>query len=264
MPAEQNDKELRMKQSFTTETLSTLFSFPFKDARWVPKILIGSLFLLFSFLILPIFFIYGYFFEILRNAIEDRDPVLPEWDQFEKKFVDGAKLFLVTFIYTLPYILLFLLAFMLISAGSFSTELVGSDIGAGSIPWFFVSLFGSFGGLFIFGVSMLIGLVLGALLPVALAHMVAKDDLMAGFHVSEWWKIFRANTSGFLISYLIVMACLLLINTATQILNMTIVLCCLTPFISIALTFYLMVVANVIFGQAYRAAVENLSSLQST
>ncbi len=253
-----------MTQSFTTETLRTLFGFPFKDAKWVSKILIGSLFMLFGFLILPIFFIYGYFIEILRNAIKDHEPVLPEWDQLEKKFIDGAKLFLVAFIYMIPYILLFILAYALILAGSFSTELVDYSRAADSIPWFFISLFGSFGGLLLFGVSTLISLVLGALLPVALAHTVATDDLMAGFRVSEWWKIFRANTSGFLISYVIVIGCLFLINTALQVLNMTIVLCCLTPFLSIALTFYLMVVANVLFGQAYHTAVQNLSSIQST
>lgn len=248
-----------MEQSFTTETLSELFGYPFKDPKWVSKILIGSFLMFFGFLILPIFFIYGYFFEILKGAVAGAEPTLPEWDQWERKFIGGAKLFAAIFIYLLPFIVLIILAYVLIFAGSFGAEFATYSGDPNSFLWPIAALFGSFAGIVLFAISMLLGIAAGLVLPVVMGHVVAKDEFMAAFRVGEWWKIFRANTSGFLISYLIVIGSILLMNFATQILNMTVILCCLTPFISGAFSFYLMTVANVLFGQAYRIGVQNLS-----
>ena len=249
-----------MAQSFTTENLRDLFSYPFKDPKWVSKLVIGGLISLFTFLIIPVFFLYGYFARILRNAIKGDEPSLPEWDEWEKMFTDGGKLFLAVFIYMLPMAIIMIIAYVFIFAGSFSTEFAEYARDPDSLLWPITYLLGSFGGTFLFGIAMLIALITGAFTPVIMGHVVAKDDFMAAFQVGEWWQIFRANTSGFLISYLILLAALFLANVAMQLLGMTIILCCVTPFLSLGLTFYIMTVGNVLFGQAYRIGVQNLES----
>ena len=71
------EKEDYMSQSFTTQDLQDVFTFPFQDSRWKEKILVGSLFAFLSILLsptiilplIPGFFLYGYFARVLRTVI---------------------------------------------------------------------------------------------------------------------------------------------------------------------------------------------------
>ena len=247
-----------MADSLTSENLQKVFTFPFQDPRWLEKFLIGSLLFLVSFLFLPILPIYGYFTEVMRIAIEGKELSLPEWDAWERKFTDGIKLFVVGFIYTLPFILLFILSYVFLFVGTAGSDLVDSTTDPSSPFWAIPSMLGAFGGMAFIGLSFFLALIIGIFMPAVIAHVVATDDLSAAFRVREWWGIFRANLSGFIITYLLMFGLITALNIVLQIFYMTIILCCIAPFLLIPASLYIMVTTGVLFGQAYREGVQNL------
>jgi hypothetical protein len=247
-----------MAKTFTSENLQTVFTYPFQDAKWLEKFFVGSLLFLLGFTLLPMFLIYGYFAEIVRNSIAGKELLLPDWDEWEKKFTDGAKLFIVGLIYSLPMILLFMIIFLFPFVGAIGAEFFASMGDADELLWTITSLIGTFGWMVMFGLTLIISLLMGLITPAVVCHVIAEDDFSAAFQFSDWWKIFRANLAGFAITYLLVMGLLTLLNFFYQILAMTIVLCCLAPFILIPGTFYIMVASSALFGQAYREGVQSL------
>jgi len=246
-----------MTESINTDYLKKVFTFPFQDPKWTEKFLIGSLLFLSSFLILPLFVVYGYSVELMRMAIEGKELALPEWDQWEKKFSDGIKILVVGLIYALPLILFFIVGYLLIIFGGFGTELI--DFGEDSSPfWVLPSILGTFGGIALFGLGTILTLIVGVFMPAMMGHVIAKDDISAAFHFKEWWQIFKANLAGFIISYLLIFGLFTALYVITQILSITVIFCCLLPFLYIPITFYIMVTTSVLFGQAYREGVQNL------
>jgi hypothetical protein len=252
--------ELLMANHMTSENLQKVFTFPFQDPKWLEKFLIGSLLFLVSFLILPLLPIYGYLVELMRMTIEGRELVLPEWDQWERKFTDGLKLFILSFLYGLPFAILFVVLFALLFAAPISSEFFELSEDPSSPIWVIPSLLGSFGGLALFGLGSIAALVAGVFVPVITAHVVATDDFTAAFRIGEWWQIFRANLSGFVIAYLLTFGVFTALSIVSQILYMTVILCCILPLISYPATFYIMVISSVLFGQAYREGTQILQS----
>src|SRR6267143_4544312 len=86
------------------------FTYVFDDPRWIPKILLGGVFVLASMFLVGIFFIYGYLAKLVRNVINGVPSPLPEWDDLGEYFSEGVKLFVVGLIYAIPMIIVFCLA----------------------------------------------------------------------------------------------------------------------------------------------------------
>ena len=94
-------------QSFIYEDLQHLFTFPFRDPRWKSKLLIGSLLSLAGFVLpfIPWIFIYGYAAQIMSRIIVDNDePFLPEWEDWNRIFIDGLRLGVIILIFSLPFL----------------------------------------------------------------------------------------------------------------------------------------------------------------
>ncbi|MCO6453446.1 MAG: DUF4013 domain-containing protein [Caldilineales bacterium] len=89
-------------------------SFVFQDKKWIEKILIGGLvtlvIALFSWtLIVPILggaLLAGYALGVVRNVRKGEPDPLPEWTEWWDKIVDGIKLVVLLFIYSLPGLLI--------------------------------------------------------------------------------------------------------------------------------------------------------------
>ncbi len=108
-------------------------SFVFEDKRWLEKTLIGGLILLgtlaLSWTIIGLFvgigLLYGYMVEVVRNVRRRQPYPLPEWDQWGDKIVLGLKYLVVSFIWSLPLLLvmipLFILAIFVGESGSDTT-----------------------------------------------------------------------------------------------------------------------------------------------
>jgi Protein of unknown function (DUF4013) len=79
-------------------------SYLLNDVGWLRKFFMGALFLLGSFLIIPFFIVLGYQLQVVRMVASGDDGCLPGWDNVGSKLKQGAQLFLVTFIYGLPFL----------------------------------------------------------------------------------------------------------------------------------------------------------------
>lgn len=252
-----------MSNSFTTDELQALIKFPFRDPQWKAKFLIGSLFILAGYIILwiPMIFVYGYCAQIMRRIIVEKgEPFLPDWDDWGKLFTDGLKLLGVTFIYSLPFFLLFCGGYgLFMGTMMWSAEIPRGTDPASSLIWVppFIGMIAWMGS---FGLGMIVGLVIGVILPVAIGHVVATNEFAAAFRVREWWAIFKANLAGYLIAYALILGIWMVLSFAMQILYFTIVLCCLVPFVTIFVVMYMMVIGSVLFAQAYREGIERLAS----
>jgi len=110
-----------------------------------------------------------------------------------------------------------------------------------------------------FGLGMVLMLIGLAFLPVAVGHVIATDQFSAAFRVREWWPIFRANLSGYVITYVLMFGFWMVLSFAIQILYFTIIFCCLLPFVMAFIMMYFMIIASILFAQAYRVGVQKLA-----
>ena len=86
------------------------FTFVTEDDEWVVKIGIGVVLSVFSFLILPAFLLGGYLVGVSRNVKDGLPQPLPQWERWEKLFMDGLYVGIAQLIYTLPFWLLMCIA----------------------------------------------------------------------------------------------------------------------------------------------------------
>ncbi len=82
-------------------------TYPFEDRRWLSKVLIGLAISLVPILNLAFS---GYMIEIVRRMSRQESEILPEWENVEKRFIDGLLVTLASLIYSLPLILCCVLA----------------------------------------------------------------------------------------------------------------------------------------------------------
>lgn len=79
------------------------FTILFEDKEWVGKTLIGGIFILLSLVLIGIPFVLGYILEFVRNVIERKSPVLPEWDNMGDKFTKGLVFLVIVIIFALIF-----------------------------------------------------------------------------------------------------------------------------------------------------------------
>lgn len=82
------------------------FTFTFEDQEWIVKILIGGLLSLFSFLLIPIPILTGYYLDVIETTREGNDLPLPKWDNFGRYFSRGLMVSIGALVYMLPTLLL--------------------------------------------------------------------------------------------------------------------------------------------------------------
>lgn len=151
------------------------FGFPFQDPRWVSKILIAALMV-----VIPIFgwlVLYGYGMRVTRQVAGGSDLPLPEWDDFGGLFLDGLKLFGVTFIWSLP------------------ATLLGAITGRGGEA----SLAGGC-------LSSLVSLAVGFFLPAAIARVATTGSFSAGLDIGTVVALVRRNVGDYLLVFVVIIA----------------------------------------------------------
>jgi len=248
-----------MSKESTTGYLSSVLKYPFQDEKWLGKLAVGSVLMLVS--MIPILgivtgvLLVGYLAEIIRRvAVSREDPSLPDWDDLSKYFQDGFKLFGVGFVYSLPSLVLLIGGYLAMLIPVFSMEMIGepSTEGVGLI------LGGYFAGFALMGIGMLVSLATGVIMPAAGCHVVAEDSFGAGFRIGEWWRILKANWSGFLVSFVVLVGGGMLLYYLSYFLVITVILCCLYPIVLAVEGVYLALIAAALFSQAYREGVQAL------
>jgi hypothetical protein len=98
--------------------IGAAFKFQFQDPNWVSKMFLGALFELLSILLIGSWIVMGYQVEVIQRVMR-RDPApLPDWDRLSEKLLRGIKLFLISIVYYLPLVLIFIPFVFLIGLSS--------------------------------------------------------------------------------------------------------------------------------------------------
>jgi hypothetical protein len=166
-------------------------TFVFDDPRWVQKVLIGGLFIIASFILIGVFFIFGYMARLARNVIRGDQNPLPEWDDLGEYFSEGVKLFLVGLIYAIPIVIVAMIIVvpMAIMGNNSDNETVRSMAGmSATCIWCLV---------------FPLGLALSLWLPGALLMVIVTGDFKAGFDFGRIFGFIRANVGNYLLSFVV-------------------------------------------------------------
>lgn len=160
------------------------FKFPFKDSKWLVKLLIGGLLMC-----IPIvnFLVFGYLLKILQDAKDKKEATLPEWTDWGVLFQEGFMAFVVGLCYGLILVLLGIL---------------------GNIPIV---------GCFIAIIQIAAGFLWGPVVAVALCFYLENKDLSAAFNFKGILDKIKANIVDYLIISL-VLGVLSMISVITLIL----------------------------------------------
>ncbi len=243
------------KKKLTTD-ISQVLVFPFQDEAWVKKMAIASLLIFVSFIpIIPMVFFLGYLAEIIRRiAVNGEPPSLPEWDDLSVYFQDGFRLFGAGALYLIPSTLLLIIGYVCMFIPIVIMEAGRLSDGEGMI----LMIAGYLAGFGLMGIGAVLAMVTGVVLPVAGSHIVVKEDFSAAFKFGEIWDIFKANWSGFLVAFLIIIGGFVVLSYGSYLLVVTVILCCLYPFVLCLMSTYLALVGSALVADAYRVGVDNL------
>ena len=235
--------------------LNQIFTFPLKDAEARKHFLTGSLVSLAGFIIpiLPFLVMYGYAVRIARQILNNESPRMVEWDDWGGMATDGAKVFGVRLIYTLPILILALPIFVAsFVMPIFMQNASGSEAEA-FLMIFMVIMFGSM------CIFIPLSFAAGLIVPAAEMHSVDKSEFAAGFRVREWWAIFRANLGGFIAAFAVYYVATIALTFIIQILMATLIFACLIPILMPAVTFYTVLIMYATIAQAYKVGKEKLA-----
>lgn len=175
------------------EITSNALKYPLTDFK---KVLILGILTILSSLIIPVFLVLGYIFKIIKSTMEDSSE-LPNFNQWTSMFIDGLKVFVVLFIYSI-------IPCILILVGIWGAILPMLTVpGAGSLLDFPLSL-NMLGGIASIGLILLV--VISFIIPVALANMVYQGKLVAAFRLKETiGKIKEIGVVDYFIWYVIML-----------------------------------------------------------
>lgn len=147
--------------------------------EWVKTVVLGGLFVLLSFLVVPAILVYGYLVRVLRGTMhgDDTPPTFGDWGEM---FSDGLRAFGIALVYGfVPAVI----AIALVASAGLATGAGGQagDAVGGAI--FFV------GGLLV----LVLGLVAIYVVPAAIANYAERGTFGAGF---AWGDLRPILTSG--------------------------------------------------------------------
>ncbi len=209
------------------------FTYAFDDPRWLPKILIGGLFVLASIFLIGIFFIYGYLARLVRNVIAGVQHPLPEWDDLGEYFSEGLKLFAVGIIYALPVIIItavLVVPAVIVGAGAGDNEALKSISGLSASC--------------IYCLIFPISLALSLWMPAAVLMVIVTGQFSSAFEFSHIFNFIRANVGNYILAFVVWLV-------ARFAASLGFILLCVGIFFTI---FWAATVAGYAFGLVYRLA----------
>ena len=170
-------------------------SFFFKDKDWLPKLLIGSLFVVLGFALVGWVLVLGYAFRVARAAMTSPTPALPEWNDLGGIFVDGLRSFAVHLAHAVPiWLLMFILALAIAGGLSASDEL--------SEGLAVTAAFAVMAGYVLF---TLLAIVVGLYVPAAFARYVSKNDVRSAFDIVDNLQFVRSHATQYVLALLIIL-----------------------------------------------------------
>lgn len=144
-----------------------LIRYPMENEDWVKTILIGGILIFLSFLIIPMFLVYGYLLRAIRGSLDEASepPVFEDWGEL---FIEGLKAWVIGLIYMLiPLIVMFVTVGTAVLAFATGTE-SGAAAGFGSL------FFG-------FGITVILALVFGYVGVAGIVNFAKEERFGAAF-----------------------------------------------------------------------------------
>jgi uncharacterized protein DUF4013 len=207
------------------------FTFVFDDPRWLPKILIGGVFVLASFVLIGAIFLLGYAARLVRNVIAGVQHPLPEWDALGEYFAEGLLLFCVFLVYILPIAVMAILLGIPAALMSNAETSGMRDIGSG--------VFGCASCLlvpFIFAIWLF--------LPASLLLTITTRRFGAAFEFKRVWAFIKNNIGNYLLAIVVTIIARFLGGAG-------VILLCVGVFFT---EFWGMMAAAYAFAEVYRRA----------
>jgi len=244
-----------MTPTLTGGDIRQAFELPFDDPDWRRKWLTGSAVLLLGTIVpvLPSLLFQGYLVRVIRSRLRGNEAALPEWSNWGEAFFDGLRVWLVGVLYRLPAYLAFVIGLGSMAGIPFVIE-TWAERGPSTEPFWVILPFLEWGG---FALGMLAAALLAAaagfVLPAAITHAIAREDLGAAFRPLEWWPVLRSRAASYLLIAVIMTACSLVVRLLAQMLSVSVILCCLVPLIVSPLRVYFGVVSSLLYARAYRS-----------
>ncbi len=170
--------------------ISKAYTFIPEDREWIKKIVIGGVIALFSFLLIPIFFLIGYQVAIVRNVMNGEEDPLPEWEEWGQLFMDGLVVWAAQLVYALPVILLGICSMFLWLPAALDS---GGDFGGA------LSAGATFGMVVLACLIILFAIGLAFIMPALYIQYVRTGEFGPMFQVAQVIKIARENFVDILI-----------------------------------------------------------------
>jgi hypothetical protein len=179
------------------------FLFVTEDDSWIKKIAIGAVFILFSWLVIPIFFVIGYQVAVIRRVMKNDPDPLPEWEEWGTIFMDGAVVGVAMFVYALPVILLALCSMVI-----WLPAATGNDVLAGGAV---------LGVVVIACLLFLFAIALAFIVPALYIQYARNGDFGSMFRVGDVIAISRENFVNILLVILVTIVANFLLGLVTWI-----------------------------------------------
>ena len=203
--------------------LGLAFSFVFQDEEWVKKVLIAAVLLFIP--VIGWFAVFGWGLEITRRVIRESEEPLPDWNEFADLFVLGLKGFVISFIYSIP---IMLLSAPITFLGWFEDL---QDVVA------VLSICTSC-------LTFLYSIILWFALPAAFGILADSDNLGEAINPSKIFELVRAAPGAYVIT-------LVAILISGLVASIGVILCFIGMFFTSA---YAMAFTGHVYGQAYNQA----------
>jgi hypothetical protein len=257
-------RETVSKRGVSTTSIADTLAFPFRSDHATNRLLagVGLLFLSIIIPVLPALVVYGYLIQIMRQVIDGQPARLPEWKDWGALFVDGLKAVLVGLVYLLPGMLAFMIglgaycgsSLLLFGLSENTSATSGADgVFAALLVVSMVALFLSF------SIGAILSL-LGALpIPAAEARLSESKSFGSAFALGRLYAVIKANPGGYIVAWLLLAGMWAFMTWGLMVAYYTLVLACLMPLLILPVSFYSLLVAAALFGEAYRDGAANLS-----
>jgi len=144
------------------------FGYVFEDKKWIEKVLIGGLVSLVP--ILGPLLIMGYGITVVRNVRNHKPDPLPAWDDWGEKIIDGLKLLVIYFVWSLPLVVLYFLMLLPLA-------LAGDSDAGNAVGSIFVTCFSC--------LAFLYGIVVWLAMPGITIKYAERGEISDGFKVGE-------------------------------------------------------------------------------
>lgn len=169
------------------------FKYPIQDPKWITKLIIGAIIS-----VIPIvhFAQFGYLLKCIKDVSQSHDDVLPEWDDLLGYFVKGFMVFLILFIYSLPFLLiggifagsLIASGVMLDTAGKSASQMLPFVMAMPVFMWLLIIIYGA---------------VIMVITPSIMMQYAIKENFKAAFNFKEHFTFIKDNLSNYIVFLLL-------------------------------------------------------------